>query len=114
MDWDKAPKWAEAANDGKDKDFAEPNWSWDCGLKLDFDGGLLRVSSRFYQVNDDIYDGSVSFLIGDDTIFKREFSSRHIDVLRNDVERYCRAVRLQIFDLCRGSLGSFIDHGQEF
>lgn len=109
MDWDKAPKWAEMANNGKDKDFAEPRWKWDCGLKLDFDGGLLRVSSRFYQSDYDIFDGSVEFLIGDDTVFRREFSSRHINVLREEVERYCRAVRENIFKLCRDNLSTFVD-----
>lgn len=113
MNWDKAPTWQATANEDKEPEWFEPNWNWDCGLKLDFDGGLLRVSSRFYQTNDDIFDGTVSFVIGDDTIFQREFSSRNIEVLRNDVEKYCREVRTQIAGLLRSNLSTFIEREQE-
>ena len=65
MNWDNAYKWADKANDEKQLEQVEPRWSWDCGLKLDYDGGLLRVSSRFYQERENIFSGSVSFLIND-------------------------------------------------
>lgn len=91
MNWDKAIKWAEDAN--KDKiEIEEPMWSWDCGLKLDYDGPLVRVSSRFYQVQENIFDGSVSFYIGDDEIYNREFNSKHIDILKEKVEQYVKDV----------------------
>lgn len=44
--WEDARSWQDKANE--DKGDSEPLWSFDCGFKLDFDGGILRVSSRFY------------------------------------------------------------------
>jgi len=38
--WDAAYKWQENAN-GEDNLI---KWSWDCGLKLDYDGIYLRCS----------------------------------------------------------------------
>ena len=107
MNWDNARVWADSANTNKQPEWAEPNWSWDCGLKLDFDGGLMRVSSRFYQGGEDIFDGSVSFYIGDVELFKREFSSRHIDVLKKEVEEYVKAVTENIQQLCSTNLDAF-------
>ena len=108
MDWDNARIWADTANEDKQPEWSEPNWSWDCGLKLDFDGGILRVSSRFYQGIEDIFDGSVSFYIGDAELFNREFSSKHIDVLKKDVEEYVKAVTDNIQQLCSTNLDAFV------
>lgn len=108
MNWDNAKTWADAANENKQPDWAEPNWSWDCGLKLDFDGGILRVSSRFYQVREDVFDGSVSFYIGDAELFNREFSSKHIDYLKKEVEEYVKAVTENIKQLCITNLDAFV------
>lgn len=96
MDRDNAQQWTDTANKNKRNSFPEPQWSWDCGLKLDYDGGILHVSSRFYQSDDDIFDGSVSFLIGDTELFCKEFPRRHIDVLREDVDRHVAVVTKQI------------------
>lgn len=35
-------------NTNYDNRFEAPIWTYDCGYKLDFDGPLLRISSRFY------------------------------------------------------------------
>lgn len=43
--WDAAYKWQEQAN----KHNRLIKWSWDCGLKLDYDGDVCRISSRFYH-----------------------------------------------------------------
>ena len=114
MNWDNAQQWADKANEEKQIQEIEPRWSWDCGLKLDYDGGLIRVSSRFYQVNENIFDGSVSFLIGDATLFNREFSSRHIDNLKKDVEEYVRFVTGNVQQLVTTNLLTFVDAQQEF
>lgn len=108
MDWDHANKWLENANKDKQIIEIEPNWSWDCGLKLDYDGGLLRISSRFYQENNNIFNGSVSFYIHDDEVFIKEFSCRHIDILKKDVEEYCNKISKQIYKLCLNNIGVFI------
>lgn len=98
MTFDEENKWLELANKYKDK-YIQPVWSWDCNHKLDFDGPLLRVSSRFYQERDKIYSGSVDFVMGEKPIFSREFSSRHIENLQNVVEEYCAMVQIQLTDL---------------
>lgn len=36
------------ADDRNEERNSPVKWSWDCGLKLDYDGPILRVSSRFY------------------------------------------------------------------
>lgn len=108
MNYEKAHDWADKANADKEIDYIEPRWSWDCCLKLDFDGGLLRVSSRFYQVKTDIFDGSVSFYIGDEEICDREFSGRHIDVLKKDVEEYVESVTEKVRQLLSANLSTFV------
>lgn len=108
MNWDKAYAWADEANKDKDIEEIQPRWSWDCGLKLDYDGGLLRISSRFYQSREDIFDGSVSFYIGDNEIFNREFSSRHIDILKKDVEEYVNKVRKNVETTISNNLSVFV------
>lgn len=114
MNWDDAQKWVDAANEGKGPEYSEPRWSWDCGFKLDYDGGLLRVSSRLYPVSENIFDGSVSFCIGDDTIFNREFSGKHIDNIKEEVEKYVRAVTGNIKQLCVTNMSAFINAREEF
>lgn len=108
MNRENAKIWSDNANKDKQTECSEPNWSWDCGLKLDFDGGLLRVISRFYQSSNDIFDGSVSFYIGDTEIFRREFSSRRIDILKKDVEEYVTDVTANVENLCNNNVGVFV------
>ena len=112
MNWDDAYKWSDKANDEKQIEQIEPRWSWDCGLKLDFDGGLLRVSSRFYQEQEDVFSGSVSFMINDDTIFEREFSCRHIDNLKKDVEMYVNSVTNSVNKFLSENSNAFIFKGE--
>lgn len=45
--YDIADKWADQANQDRCK-FDAPLWSWDCGLKLDYDSPIVSISSRFY------------------------------------------------------------------
>jgi hypothetical protein len=113
MDWNEAKECAENANSEKQIQEIEPRWSWDCGLKLDYDGGLLRVSSRFYQADNNIYNGSVSFLIGDETLFDREFSCRHIDVLKADVETYVAKITANIKLLCENNMAVFFANPED-
>lgn len=105
--WEMAQRWLNEANADKHNGFDEPRWSFDCGFKLDFDGGLIRVSSRFYGSLDNSYSGSVSFCILDNDIFEREFSSRSIDILKEDVEKYVRSVFYNIEELLKSNLNVF-------
>ncbi len=59
LNWDIAQQIVNKLNQVDDEEDLQSNsakWSFDCGFKLDFDGGLIIVSSRFYpeKVNETI------------------------------------------------------------
>ncbi len=88
--WDDARAWETAQNKDKNDGY-EPIWSFDCGFKLDFDGPLLSVSSRFYPPKTHYgpkWDGTVSVLFLGKTIKKQEFECPTIDELKEQVEKY--------------------------
>lgn len=64
-------------------------WDWDCNFKLDYDSGvgLLSVCSRFYPSNDG-WDGSVTFMILDVVVHRKEFVIGTLNELRDEVEKY--------------------------
>lgn len=113
MNWEDAEAWAKGSNVDKQSDRIEPNWSWDCGFKLDFDGALVHVSSRFYpmklQDSSVVFDGSVSFYVNDDEIFNQEFSLRCLDSLKNKVESYVVSVANNIKILLENNPGVFVE-----
>jgi hypothetical protein len=61
LNWDNAKAWEEKANEKKEI-FDEPKWSWDCNFKLDFDGSLLRVSSRIHHTKTLVIGGKEMLL----------------------------------------------------
>ena len=108
MKWEEAKDWIKKANENRACGYSEPVWSFDCGMKLDFDGAAIQVDSRFFQLSKDIYDGKLSFMIGDNELFEREFSSRHIDTLRRDVELYVDKVSCNLSKLIAKNMDVFI------
>jgi len=89
-DWDEAKKIQENLNLNK-QEFGEPLWKFDCGFKLDFDGSLLRVSSRFYPPKTSYgatWDGSVTISIMGKDIEEKKFDCKTLDELKNQVECY--------------------------
>jgi hypothetical protein len=94
----KAEEWSKEANGDRDQ-FSSPMWSWDCGFKLDFDGPLLRINSRFYPPKTHYgptWDGNVSVMIGGEIIEKKAFDCTSLDELRNQVEAYIESVKSRI------------------
>lgn len=92
LTWDNARAWEVLANEKKEI-HEEPVWSWDCGFKLDFDGSLLRVSSRFYpphKNNGNWWEGNVTILFLDDEILKKEFKCDSLDELKKEVEDFVK------------------------
>ena len=90
LNWDNAKLWQEKANEKKD-DFDEPKWSFDCGFKLDFDGSLLRISSRFYpphKNSGDWWEGSVSVYFLGKEMLEKEFKENTLDELKDKVESF--------------------------
>lgn len=89
--WDAAYKWQENAN-GEDNLI---KWSWDCGLKLDYDGDVCRISSRFYPPHKSSsdygkYHGTITVMIGDavEDIHKHEIEADTLDELQKLAEDY--------------------------
>jgi len=72
--------------------FDSVNWSWDCGFKLDFDGGLISLSSRFYPPKKHYgpgWDGTVAIVDGlGDTITEKKFQCATLEQLKEEVEQY--------------------------
>ena len=76
------------ANRNKD---TKPKWKFDCGFKLDFDGPIVSVSSRFYPPKTHYgpkWDGNVTINIFDIKIIKKEFKCNTLNDLKNEVENY--------------------------
>lgn len=103
-DWDEAKEIEERFNEGKDYSKenqweGEPVWSFDCGFKLDFDGPIVRASSRFYPPKTHYgptWDGSVSILFGEEELVSKEFNCPTLEELRTQVEEYVNEVKAKI------------------
>lgn len=81
-------------NEGKEE-FAEPMWSFDCGYKLNFDGGIVTVSSRFYPPKTHYgatWDGAVTIRVLNGEELKRKFDCPTVDQLKSEVEDYIKSV----------------------
>lgn len=90
LNWDYARIWQEQANEKKGI-FDEPKWEWDCNFKLDFDGSLLRVSSRFYPPHKNAgnwWEGSLTIDFLGEEILSKEFKSDTLDQLKKEVEHF--------------------------
>lgn len=91
--WDQANKIIEKLNAGKGS--GDPQWSFDCGYKLDFDGGLLRISSRFYPPKThygSTWDGTVSVYFMEDEVEKNKFDFNTLDELTTEVEKFVKTL----------------------
>ena len=96
-----ADKWAEDANTEREE-WRDPKWGFDCGFKLDFDGPLVRVSSRFYPPKTHYgptWDGKVHIVVGDHEVITKEFDCKTLDELHDAVEKYVSSVRLKLIEL---------------
>lgn len=52
-----------------------PKWKFACGFKLDFDGPLIQVSSRFYppHPHDPNWTGVASLILGSNTTIAEKY-----------------------------------------
>ena len=101
-DFSEADAWAAGANGGNSST-SHPMWGFDCGFKLDYDGPLLSVSSRFYPPKThygEKWDGRVQVLLLGDYLFSKEFECETLEDLRTSVETYvaglARTLRSQL------------------
>ena len=92
LNWENAKVWKEKANEKKEI-FDEPKWSWDCNFKLDFDGSLLRISSRFYPPHKnagDWWEGAVLVNFLGEEILRKEFKCNTLEELKTEVEKFTK------------------------
>lgn len=90
LNWDNAGAWEEKSNFNKEI-YDEPRWKFDCGFKLDFDGSLLSINSRFYppHKNDgDWWEGNLHVVLFGETILTKKFKKPTLEELRVTVENY--------------------------
>lgn len=84
-----AHEWADKANG--DAEETHPRWSWDCGYKLNYDGALIEVSSRFYPPKahyGPTWDGSVFILMMNKIIAEKKFDCPTLEELKKQVTEY--------------------------
>jgi hypothetical protein len=92
-DWDEAKLIEDKLNDGKDHNGRK--WSFDCGFKLDFDGPIIIISSRFYPPKThygNTWDGRVSVMLYDTRITEKKFDCATLDELKVQVEDYVKRI----------------------
>jgi len=105
--WDEARTWLETANGSLPED--GPKWSWDCGLKLDFDGGIVHISSRFYPPKSNYgptWDGSVTIWIGGTEFSNEKFDCPTLEELKGQVEKYVHGINEQVTSLLKSGLNN--------
>ncbi len=89
-DWDKAKQWEDMANKDIDSK-GGPEWSFDCGFKLDLDGPLISISSRFYPPKThygSTWDGVLSVNFMNETIKEKKFDCPTLEDLKKEVDAY--------------------------
>ena len=87
FNWEKAKAWQLLANEKN----SPVDWSWDCSFKLDYDGNILKVSSRFYppcEQYGDNWGGTVMLCYLDKELISKKFVCGSLDILKHDVEKY--------------------------
>jgi hypothetical protein len=92
LNWNNAKAWEEQANERKEI-YDEPKWRFDCNFKLDFDGSLLRISSRFYPPHKnagDWWEGYVHIYLLEEEVLKKEFKCDTLDKLKIEVEKFTK------------------------
>lgn len=97
--WDAAYEWAEKENEENPE--SEIRWSWDCGLKLDYDGSVCRISSRFYPPHKSSeeygkYHGTISVIINNNSIHDYDVEAETLDELRKIVVEYVSGILKRI------------------
>lgn len=91
-DWDEAKAIEQNLNNGNDREDVDgPTWRFDCGFKLDYDGPLLSVSSRFYPPKTHYgatWDGTATVFLLNEIVGEKKFDSPTLEELKKQVEEY--------------------------
>ena len=98
-DWDKAKAWVEKVNSCSG-DY-NPKWSFDCGFKLDFNGPIAGVSSRFYPPKTHYgpnWDGDVNIFVLGRNVKTIKIIKPSLEELRARVEEIVREIAKKLED----------------
>mgnify|MGYP006174712725 FL=1 len=72
---------------------------WCSGFKLDFDGAILRVTSRFYPLKSHYgktWDGTIIVCIFDKEVHEEKCDCETLEQLKTKVEKYTEGLRSKI------------------
>ena len=75
----------------KDSDDGYPKWKFDCGFKLDFDGSLISICSRFYPPTThggNTWDGKITVSLLGNKIASKELNCKTIEQLHSEAKGY--------------------------
>lgn len=99
--WDDAKAWQGAANKAVEGEQA-PKWGFDCGFKLDYDGPLITIESRFYPPKSHygpMWDGQATLRISGRIVEEKKFDCDSLDELKQQVEAYKDLIQSKILGL---------------
>ena len=97
--WDAAKSWIESANSGRDGEY--PAWRFDCGFKLDFDGPVVGVFSRFYPPKTyygSKWDGGITVYVGETSVLHKSLECETLDELKARLKPRKSNVSADMFD----------------
>ena len=93
-DWNEAKIWINEY-----EKYYQDEWSFDCGFKLDFDGGIVSILSRFYPPKSfygKTWDGnSTVFVKGKEVVCKKfdcetfQELVKHVELFYTEIENKC-------------------------
>ncbi len=91
LSWEESTLWEAKVNAGKADN--ELKWKWDCNFKLDFDGGLVSVESRFYPPSyhkEGLWTGTLRVKVLRDYVLQKEFEGKTLEHLHEQVESFIK------------------------
>lgn len=93
-DWDEAREIETAFNKGVEE--GNPLWSFDCGFKLDYDGDIVSITSRFYPPTThggSSWNGNLTVSVFGKKVAKKEFDCQTLDQLHREVTGYVKYIK---------------------
>lgn len=106
--WDEAYAAQAKMNGGISKDDDDyhdrPRWRFDCGFKLDFDGPMLDVSSRFYPPKTHYgttWDGGATVRMFGQDIASEAFDCATLEELHAKVEAWVKGIADKVAEAIR-------------
>jgi len=108
--WEEAEAWESVANKSNSTwDMHGPRWRFDCGFKLDYDGGIIQINSRFYPCRytngDFAWDGHISVYVLKCRIGDKHIKAANLKELRGKSEEYMNSIASAIHGVIKKSGG---------